>query len=106
MRVGFVLACAVSTCPQTATHALITGLEEYVTESFVSIPFPASFSDCGQGGCCSSFCFFPDSQSVWFLIWGSLCVIFLSLWCKFSQVWTYRTNLEFLQSNLIALLLM
>lgn len=36
-----VLFSSPHTAPQTATHTLITGLEEYVRESFVSNPSPS-----------------------------------------------------------------
>lgn len=104
---GFVLTCAISTRPQTATHALITGLEEYVRESFVSIPFPAApFLTVVRVAVVPAAASLTPSLSG-FLIWGSSCVFSLSLWCKFSQVWTSSEQTwNFSKSNLTALLLM
>ena len=77
---------------------MITGLEEYVRESFVSIPFPvAPFLTVVRVVVVPAASSLTPSLSG-FLIWGSLCVL-QSLVQVQPGVDIIRTNLEFLQEQ-------
>lgn len=82
-----------------ATHTLITGLEEYVRESFVSNPSPphpiSGSSRIAAVPAASS----STASLAGFLIFGSLCVLSQSLVQVQPGVDIIRTNLEFLQEQ-------
>lgn len=79
-----------------ATHTLITGLEEYVRESFVSVLcVRPSCVWVGKRGCPCCLCLLDLKV----LSWGSWCVLSQSLVQVQPGVDIIRTNLEFLQEQ-------
>lgn len=81
-----------------ATHTLITGLEEYVRESFVSSPSPSHPPGSGRRAAVPA-ASASTANLFGFLIFGSLCILSQSLVQVQPGVDIIRTNLEFLQEQ-------